>query len=224
MHDAPHAPAARGRRRRRPWSSGTWRATAYGCVNGASVARRRATGRRRRAALRGGRHGRRGRRRRASWSASAGRPTSRGSDLEAAGVRYDAHGGIVVDDHLRTTQPAHLRRRRRLLALPVHPRRRRPGPHRHPERPLRHFGRKKASALTIPWCTYTDPEVAHVGLYEHEARSSGIEVATLHRPARATSTAPSSTARTTASSRCIVEQGQRPHRRRDAGGRRTRAR
>lgn len=26
------------------------------------------------------------------------------------------------------------------------------------------FGRKRASALTIPWCTYTDPEVAHVGL------------------------------------------------------------
>ena len=26
------------------------------------------------------------------------------------------------------------------------------------------FGRRKASALTVPWCTYTDPEVAHVGL------------------------------------------------------------
>ncbi len=25
------------------------------------------------------------------------------------------------------------------------------------------LGRKKVSALTIPWCTYTDPEVAHVG-------------------------------------------------------------
>src|SRR5678809_1274389 len=28
------------------------------------------------------------------------------------------------------------------------------------------LGRKKASALTMPWCTYTDPEIAHVGLYE----------------------------------------------------------
>jgi len=28
--------------------------------------------------------------------------------------------------------------------------------------------------LTIPWCTYTDPEVAHVGLYEHEAKERGI--------------------------------------------------
>jgi pyruvate/2-oxoglutarate dehydrogenase complex dihydrolipoamide dehydrogenase (E3) component len=36
------------------------------------------------------------------------------------------------------------------------------------------FGRAKASALTMPWCTYTDPEVAHVGLYEREAREQGI--------------------------------------------------
>jgi hypothetical protein len=26
------------------------------------------------------------------------------------------------------------------------------------------LGRKRWSALTIPWCTYTDPEVAHVGI------------------------------------------------------------
>jgi pyruvate/2-oxoglutarate dehydrogenase complex dihydrolipoamide dehydrogenase (E3) component len=30
--------------------------------------------------------------------------------------------------------------------------------------------------LTIPWCTYTDPEIAHVGLYEHEAERRGIAV------------------------------------------------
>jgi len=40
------------------------------------------------------------------------------------------------------------------------------------------FGRAKASALTIPWCTYTEPEVAHVGLYEKEARDRGMEVDT----------------------------------------------
>jgi pyruvate/2-oxoglutarate dehydrogenase complex dihydrolipoamide dehydrogenase (E3) component len=33
----------------------------------------------------------------------------------------------------------------------------------------------KLSSLVMPWCTYTDPEVAHVGLYEHEARERGIE-------------------------------------------------
>jgi pyruvate/2-oxoglutarate dehydrogenase complex dihydrolipoamide dehydrogenase (E3) component len=41
------------------------------------------------------------------------------------------------------------------------------------------FGRKRASALVIPWCTYTDPEVAHVGLYEEEARRSGRRVETI---------------------------------------------
>ncbi len=41
------------------------------------------------------------------------------------------------------------------------------------------FGRAKASALTIPWCTYTDPEIAHVGLYEREARERGIDLHTI---------------------------------------------
>jgi pyruvate/2-oxoglutarate dehydrogenase complex dihydrolipoamide dehydrogenase (E3) component len=27
----------------------------------------------------------------------------------------------------------------------------------------------------MPWCTYTDPEIAHTGLYEHEANKRGIE-------------------------------------------------
>ena len=39
-------------------------------------------------------------------------------------------------------------------------------------------GRKKLSALTIPWCTYTSPEIAHVGLYEQEAEGKGIQVDT----------------------------------------------
>ena len=39
-------------------------------------------------------------------------------------------------------------------------------------------GRKKASALTIPWCTYTSPEIAHVGLYEKEATDRGVGVDT----------------------------------------------
>jgi pyruvate/2-oxoglutarate dehydrogenase complex dihydrolipoamide dehydrogenase (E3) component len=40
------------------------------------------------------------------------------------------------------------------------------------------FGRAKASALTIPWCTYTEPEIAHVGLYENQAQEQGIAVET----------------------------------------------
>lgn len=39
-------------------------------------------------------------------------------------------------------------------------------------------GRAKASALIIPWATYTSPEIAHVGLYEQEANAQGIAVDT----------------------------------------------
>jgi pyruvate/2-oxoglutarate dehydrogenase complex dihydrolipoamide dehydrogenase (E3) component len=44
------------------------------------------------------------------------------------------------------------------------------------------FGRRRASALVIPWCTYTDPEVAHVGAYEHELREQGRAVETITIP------------------------------------------
>jgi pyruvate/2-oxoglutarate dehydrogenase complex dihydrolipoamide dehydrogenase (E3) component len=43
------------------------------------------------------------------------------------------------------------------------------------------FGRAKASALTIPWCTYTSPEVAHVGLTAHEAAARGVPIQTLRQ-------------------------------------------
>ena len=43
------------------------------------------------------------------------------------------------------------------------------------------FGRSRASALTIPWCTYTEPEIAHVGLYERDAVAAGIEIDTFVR-------------------------------------------
>jgi pyruvate/2-oxoglutarate dehydrogenase complex dihydrolipoamide dehydrogenase (E3) component len=44
------------------------------------------------------------------------------------------------------------------------------------------LGRKRMSALTIPWCTYTDPEIAHVGLYVREARENSIPVKTYTIP------------------------------------------
>ena len=37
-------------------------------------------------------------------------------------------------------------------------------------------GRAKASSLIIPWCTYTSPEIAHVGLYAKECAEKGIPV------------------------------------------------
>ncbi len=39
-------------------------------------------------------------------------------------------------------------------------------------------GRKKSSSLIIPWSTYTSPEIAHVGLYEQQAKEKNIEVDT----------------------------------------------
>jgi pyruvate/2-oxoglutarate dehydrogenase complex dihydrolipoamide dehydrogenase (E3) component len=41
------------------------------------------------------------------------------------------------------------------------------------------FGRRKVSSLVIPWCTYTDPEIAHVGYYEADARAAGFQVTTI---------------------------------------------
>ncbi|MBI5896697.1 MAG: mercuric reductase, partial [Desulfobacterales bacterium] len=43
------------------------------------------------------------------------------------------------------------------------------------------FGRATAGALTIPWCTYTEPEIAHVGLYEKQAQEQGIAIDTFTR-------------------------------------------
>jgi pyruvate/2-oxoglutarate dehydrogenase complex dihydrolipoamide dehydrogenase (E3) component len=41
------------------------------------------------------------------------------------------------------------------------------------------FGRRKASALVIPWVTYTDPEVAHVGVSAQDVAESGGRLQTL---------------------------------------------
>ncbi|HVR99178.1 MAG TPA: mercuric reductase, partial [Thermoanaerobaculia bacterium] len=103
-------------------------------------------------------------------------PNVEGLGLEAAGVRYGQQG-IEVDDQLRTTNPhiyacgdvasryqfTHTADAQARLVL----------------QNALFFGRAKASALTIPWCTYTTPEVAHVGMYEKDAREKGIEVDTL---------------------------------------------
>jgi pyruvate/2-oxoglutarate dehydrogenase complex dihydrolipoamide dehydrogenase (E3) component len=44
------------------------------------------------------------------------------------------------------------------------------------------YGRRRVSTLVVPWCTYTDPEVAHVGAYEAEARERGEPVETITIP------------------------------------------
>jgi len=44
------------------------------------------------------------------------------------------------------------------------------------------FGRDKFSNLLIPWCTYSDPEVAHVGLYPRDIEERGMKYKTFTRP------------------------------------------
>jgi pyruvate/2-oxoglutarate dehydrogenase complex dihydrolipoamide dehydrogenase (E3) component len=100
--------------------------------------------------------------------------------LETVGVEFDRKRGVVVDDQLRTTNPrifaagdvcldtkfTHVADFTARIVI----------------QNALFFGRKRFSALTIPWCTYTDPEVAHVGLYEHDATAKGIAVDTYVRP------------------------------------------
>jgi pyruvate/2-oxoglutarate dehydrogenase complex dihydrolipoamide dehydrogenase (E3) component len=44
------------------------------------------------------------------------------------------------------------------------------------------FGKYKLSNLIMPWVTYTDPEIAHVGMYEDEAQQKGINTNTIKIP------------------------------------------
>jgi pyruvate/2-oxoglutarate dehydrogenase complex dihydrolipoamide dehydrogenase (E3) component len=43
-------------------------------------------------------------------------------------------------------------------------------------------GRSKASDLIIPWCTFTSPELAHVGIGPTEAKESGLKITTYEQP------------------------------------------
>jgi pyruvate/2-oxoglutarate dehydrogenase complex dihydrolipoamide dehydrogenase (E3) component len=108
-------------------------------------------------------------------------PNVEGLGLEAAGVRHTRQG-VLVDDHLRTTSrriyaagdvcldwkfthaagaAARIVVQNALFGL---------------------AGRRRLSRLVMPWCTYTDPEVAHVGWNEREARERGVLVDTLVCP------------------------------------------
>ena len=112
---------------------------------------------------------------------SVGRtPNVEGLGLELVGVEYDKTG-VKVNDRLQTTNPkifaagdvcfpfkfTHTADAMAQIviqnALFPHP-----------------FGLGYAStkSLIIPWCTYTEPEIAHVGLYEKEAQDNGIEINT----------------------------------------------
>ena len=101
-------------------------------------------------------------------------------NLDAAGIDCDATLGIRIDDFLQTSNPriyaagdACLEHKFTHTAdasarIAVHN--------------ALALGHRRLSALTIPWCTYTDPEIAHVGLYVREARDRDIPVRTFTIP------------------------------------------
>lgn len=103
-------------------------------------------------------------------------PNVDGLNLESVGVKYDKMKGVEVNDRLQTTNPniyaagdicskykfTHAADFMARIVI----------------QNALFKGRAKASALTIPWATYTSPEIAHVGLSEHDAREQGIEIET----------------------------------------------
>ncbi len=107
-------------------------------------------------------------------------PNVEGLNLEAAGIEYDKRLGVKVDEFLRTTNP------RVYAAGDICF----PFKFTHTADALARIvianalfmARQKTSALVVPWCTYTDPEVAHVGMYEDDAKAKGIDVLTLTVP------------------------------------------
>jgi pyruvate/2-oxoglutarate dehydrogenase complex dihydrolipoamide dehydrogenase (E3) component len=99
-------------------------------------------------------------------------PNIEGLGLDAAGVHLD-NGRIVVDETLATTNPrihlvgdvagaqpfTHMAEHHAGIVL---------------RQTLLRMSWAKPSTV-VPWCTYTDPELARVGLSETEARTHGIE-------------------------------------------------
>ncbi len=104
----------------------------------------------------------------------AGRvPQVQGLGLEKAGVEF-TEKGIIVDDFLRTSHadiyaagdcclPFAFTHTADAAAQIV-------------VQNALFKGRKRLSSLVVPWCTYTDPEIAHVGMSEKEAQQKGVAV------------------------------------------------
>lgn len=91
--------------------------------------------------------------------------------LDAAGVTLGPHG-VQVDAYLRTSN-------RRIYAAgdvcsPLQFTHLADAHARIVVRNALFFGRARDSSLIVPWCTYTDPEVAQVGLTQAAAEERGI--------------------------------------------------
>jgi pyruvate/2-oxoglutarate dehydrogenase complex dihydrolipoamide dehydrogenase (E3) component len=103
-------------------------------------------------------------------------PNVDGLGLEAVGVSFDSRSGVEINDRLQTSNPMiyaagdvcsqyKFTHSADFMARIV-------------IQNTLFKGRAKASALTVPWCTYTSPELAHVGMGAKEAAGQGIEIDT----------------------------------------------
>lgn len=111
--------------------------------------------------------------------ATGRRPNVENLNLEVVGVDYDEKG-IKVNDRLQTTNkhifaagdicsPYQFTHAADFMARAV-------------IQNALFFGRKRWTDLVIPWCTYTTPEVAHVGLSQHQAKEKGLAIDTYVQP------------------------------------------
>ncbi|MDP2310624.1 MAG: mercuric reductase [Pseudomonadota bacterium] len=106
-------------------------------------------------------------------------PNVEGLGLDVAGVAVD-RAGVVVDDFLRTANP-HIFAAGDVCS---------PLKFTHAADAMARIviqnalfpGRARVSRLVVPWCTYTEPEVAHVGLTEADARKQGVPCLSLTLP------------------------------------------
>ena len=107
-------------------------------------------------------------------------PNVEGLGLETAGVEYDKTG-VTVNEQLQTSNPRvyaagdicfpfKFTHTADAMAQVVIQNALFPHPFG--------LGRATTDSLIIPWCTYTEPEIAHVGMYEADATARGIEVET----------------------------------------------
>jgi pyruvate/2-oxoglutarate dehydrogenase complex dihydrolipoamide dehydrogenase (E3) component len=107
---------------------------------------------------------------------AAGRtPNLRALNLEAAGVRYTDRG-VEVNDYMQTSQShiyaaGDIANRLKFTHMADFTAR---AVVRNILMPFK-FLRQKVSGAVVPWCTYTDPEVAHVGLCEKEAKQENVD-------------------------------------------------
>ncbi len=115
--------------------------------------------------------------------AAGRRPNIEGLNFEAAGVAYNKRG-VEVNDRMQTTNP-------RIygagdIAIPMQFTHTADATARIVLNNALFMGRQKYSDLIIPWTVYTDPEIAHVGMFDYEAEAAGTAVDTFTIPIQET--------------------------------------